>query len=115
LRTEKIATYLIIVWMVLNIFLFALLIVNGDEEDLNNWIEIALWIISIAGLLSTKKWGIAFALFTFAYTMSTSVGIMLYADIASFAQVFGVNAFRVVVNVVILVYLFRQVFKHKTA
>jgi cell division protein FtsW (lipid II flippase) len=37
------ATYAIAVWMAINILLMILLIANGDEEDLNNWIEIAFW------------------------------------------------------------------------
>ena len=44
-------------WMAINVFLMITLIANGDWQDLNNWIEIALWAISIPALLSMKKWG----------------------------------------------------------
>jgi hypothetical protein len=59
--------YAIAVWMIVNIFLMATLIASGDIEDLNNWIEIAFWAISIPALLSNKKWGVAFALFILIY------------------------------------------------
>ena len=48
--------------MVINIVLM-LLILPEDYMDLNNWIELGLWTISIAALLSMKKWGIAFVIF----------------------------------------------------
>ncbi len=108
MKTEKVATYLAVVWMIINVVLFALFILNGDYQDYNNWIEIALWIISIAGLLSAKKWGVAVSVFTLAYTMSTSVGIMIYLQGLSFDTVLGVNAVRVVLNAILVVYFFRQ-------
>jgi hypothetical protein len=98
--------YAIVFWMVINIFLMITLIAGGDLADLNNWIEIALWSISIAGLLSMKKWGIAFAIFTLIYTLSTSVGIIIYYQI-------WVNAIRVIINAVAIVYLFQKVFAGK--
>ena len=82
-----------------------LLIANG-EEDLNNWIEIAFWTISIAGVLSMKKWGAAFATFTLCYTLSTSVGILIYYQI-------WLNAVRVIINVPVIVYMFRSIFAGK--
>ena len=81
-KSERpIATYLTVIWMIFNIMLLITLIASGDEEDLNNWIEIAFWIISIAGLLSMKKWGFAFAIFTLSYTLSTSMGIVIYYQV----------------------------------
>jgi len=103
-NTERpITTYLIVIWMVVNILLMAALIASGDEEDLNNWIEIALWTFSIVGLLSMKKWGAAFAIFTLCYTLSTSMGIVIYYQI-------WLNAVRVIINAVVIVYLFRSIF-----
>jgi len=52
---QRIAVYAIVIWMIINIALFAAMIVSGDEEDANNWIEVALWVISTLGLLSMKK------------------------------------------------------------
>jgi hypothetical protein len=98
--------YGIAVWMALNIVLMALAILNGDVADLNNWIEIALWVTSIAGLLSTRKWGVAFAIFTLAYSLSTSVGILIYYQV-------WINAIRVIINVPIIIYLFRKLFDAK--
>lgn len=110
-KSEKIITYLIVVWMIINIGLFVLMIVNGDEEDPNNWIEIGLWVISIVGLLASRKWGSLFAIFTLAYTLSTSVGLVIYNLDLTYASVLGVNAFRVIINAVIIVYLSLKMLK----
>jgi hypothetical protein len=40
--------YALILWMALNVALF-LLIIPGDFEDPNNYIELMLWIPSIVG------------------------------------------------------------------
>jgi hypothetical protein len=97
--------------MFLNIALFVLFILNGDYADLNNWIEIGLWLASIAGLLSIRKWGAAFAIFTLSYSTSTSVGILIYAP--EFFYQLWPNALRIVINVVVLVYLFRSIFANR--
>jgi hypothetical protein len=73
--------YPIVAWMILSIIIVTLSILSGDTADLNNWIEIALWITSIAGLLSMKKWGLAFAIFTLSYTLSTSMKNVIYCGI----------------------------------
>ena len=93
-------------WMAINVFLMITLIANGDWQDLNNWLEIALWTISIPALLSMKKWGAAFAIFTFIYTLSTSMGILIYYQV-------WVNALRVIINAVIIIYLFSALFRGK--
>jgi hypothetical protein len=98
--------YGIVVWMIINIGLMALLILNGDVEDLNNWIEIALWVVSIGGVLSCRKWGVAFAIFTLAYTTSTSMGILIYYQV-------WINAIRVIINIPILIYLFQELMAGK--
>ena len=79
---------------------------SGDEEDLNNWIEIAFWAISIAGVFSMKKWGAAFATHTLCYTLSTSVGILIYYQI-------WLNAARVIINAAIIIYMFKNIFAGK--
>ncbi|MCW4000502.1 MAG: hypothetical protein NWE93_09705 [Candidatus Bathyarchaeota archaeon] len=96
--------YALAAWMVINIVLMATLILSGDWQDLNNWIEIGLWVISIPALLSTKKWGVAFALFVLIYTLSTSVGIIIYYEV-------WLNVVRVAINAVGIVYLFHALFK----
>jgi hypothetical protein len=107
LKTEKfVLAYVIAVWMAINILLMVTLILGGDWADLNNWIEIALWALSIPALLSMRKWGIAFALFTFIYTLSTSMSILIYYQI-------WLNGIRVVINAVITFYLFRRIFAGK--
>jgi hypothetical protein len=101
------ATFAIVVWMAINILLMASLIAGGDAEDLNNRLEIGLWFVSIAGLLSARKWGVAFAIFTLCYTLSTSAGILIYYQI-------WLNAVRVIINAPIIIYLFKAIFEGKT-
>ena len=98
--------YAIVVWMVLSIIVVTISLLVGDTADLNNWIEIVLWVTSIAGVLSMRKWGVAFAIFTLSYTLSTSMGIVIYYQI-------WINAIRVVVNIPIIIYLFRELFNCK--
>ena len=98
--------YAIVVWMVVNILLMALILLNGDVQDLNNWIEIALWVIAIPALLSTKKWGVAFVILVLIYTLSTSVGILIYYPV-------WLNAIRVVINIPAIIYLFKALFEGK--
>lgn len=98
--------YAIVLWFIVNILLMVLLIESGDFEDLNNYIEIALWATSIPALLSTKKWGGAFVIFTLVYTLSTSMGILIYYQI-------WLNALRVIINAPIIIYLFNSFFQGK--
>jgi hypothetical protein len=49
--------YAIVAWMILSIIIVTLSLLSGDTADLNSWIEIAIWITSIAGVLSSRKWG----------------------------------------------------------
>ena len=99
-------TYSIVFWMVINIVLM-LLLLPSDYMDLNNWIELGLWALSIGGVLSKRKWGYAFAIFALSYTLSTSVGIIIYYQI-------WLNGIRVIINVPIIAYLFKLVFGEKS-
>lgn len=98
--------YCIIAWAIINIFLMGTLIASGDVQDLNNYIEIVLWGLSIPALLSTKKWGVALAVFTLIYTLSTSMSILIYYQV-------WLNAFRVAINVPLVIYLFKALFEGK--
>ena len=95
--------YAIAAWMMLSIIIVTLSLLSGDTADLNNWIEIALWITSIAGVLSLRKWGFAFAIFTLSYTLRTSRGNVIYYGI-------WINAIRVIINIPIIIHLFRRIF-----
>jgi hypothetical protein len=75
-------------------------LLSGDTADLNNYVEIVLWVGSIAGVLASRKWGVAFAIFTLSYTMSTSVGNVIYYGI-------WINVIRVIINIPTILYLFR--------
>jgi len=102
--------YAIVAWMIINILILALSILGGDIADLNNWIEIALWIISIAGVLSMRKWGAAFAIFALSYTLSTSVSNLIYY--LAINPNLWPNALRFI-NVPIIILLFKTVFDGK--
>jgi len=97
--------YLTVVWMAINVLLM-LLLLPGDYMDLNNWIELALWISSIIGLLSMRKWGVALTTFTLIYTFSISVSIIIYYQV-------WLNAIRVIINAILISYMFRRTFTEK--
>lgn len=101
---RSIVNYALAAWAVINVILMAMILLNGDVEDLNNYIEIALWTLSIPAVLSGKKWGIAFAIFTLVYTLSTSVGIIIYYQV-------WLNAIRVAINLPVTIYLFKVLIK----
>jgi hypothetical protein len=84
----------------------ALSLLSGDTADLNNYVEIVLWVGSIAGVLASRKWGVAFAIFTLSYTMSTSVGNVMYYGI-------WINVIRVIINIPTILYLFRILLESK--
>jgi len=98
------AIYLIVVWMAINI-LIMLMMLPEDYMDPNNWIELMLWASSIAGSLLMKKWGVALATFTLCYTLSTSVGILIYYQI-------WINVVRLI-NIPLILYMFKSIFEGK--
>lgn len=102
---QKKVVYPIVAWMIVNIILL-LVLLPADYMDLNNWIELVLWIGSIGGLLSMRKRGAALALFTLIYTFSTSVSIIIYYQI-------WLNAVRVVINAPVIIYIFNEMFAGK--
>ena len=87
--------------MAVNVLLM-LMLLPDDYMDMNNWIELGLWISSIAGLVSSKKWGTALTVFTLIYTLSTSVSIVIYYQV-------WLNLVRVIVNSILTVYLFKLI------
>jgi hypothetical protein len=50
-----------------------------------------------------KKWGVAFAIFTLSYTLSTNMENVIYLESES-------TPFRVIINIPIIIYLFRRIF-----
>lgn len=106
LTKRSISIYAIAAWMAINILLFIVILLSGDVEDLNNYIEIALWIAAIPSVLSMKKAGLAFATFVLIYTLSTSMGILIYYQV-------WLNALRVIINAAATIYLFRLMLQSK--
>ncbi|MFB3888186.1 MAG: hypothetical protein ACE14S_01745 [Candidatus Bathyarchaeia archaeon] len=107
-------TAIIIAWMALNVALLMLLI-PGDLEDLNNYIEFVLWIASIAGLATMRKAGAAFATAVLCVTLGTSLGNVL---LAYYSGVMGhpvayVNGLRIAVNAAAAAYMFKRMFEGK--
>jgi len=98
--------------MILNVILFAMMI-PSDAADLNNYIEVVLWVCSIAGLLLGKRWGGALAITVLGVTLGTSMGNVLMAYYTgTLGLLFApVNALRIVANAVAIAYLFRCVFR----
>ena len=97
--------------MIINIIVF-LLLIPGDAEDLNNYLEPILLTISIAGLLSMKKAGAAFATAVLCITLGTSMFNVIYYG-AAVAAVGYLNGLRVVLNAAAAIYMFKLIFANK--
>jgi hypothetical protein len=95
----------LLVWAVINIALMALLILSGDTQDLNNYIEVTLWTLTIPALVSGKKWGAAFVITVLIYTLSTSVGILIYYQV-------WLNVLRLI-NIPAAILMFKALFDGK--
>jgi len=110
--SRALGVYAVLAWMILNVILFAMMI-PSDAADLNNYIEVVLWVCSIAGLLLGKRWGGALAITVLGVTLGTSMGNVLMAYYTgTLGLLFApVNALRIVANAVAIAYLFRCVFR----
>ena len=92
--------------------LIFLLLLPSDSSDPNNYIELALWVTSIIGLLTMKKVGAAFTIIVLCITLSTSMGIVIYYG--NEALVAGIiNGLRIIINIVAVILLFRLVFANR--
>jgi hypothetical protein len=114
--SRPLGIYLILVWMAVNAFLMVIEVtVANDAADLNNSIELVLWIVSIAGLVMMKKWGAALTTLTLSYTIGISTQNVLTAYyLHNFNDTYPyVNAFRVIMNLIAVVYMFRTIFANK--
>jgi hypothetical protein len=79
-----------------------------DAVDLNNWILLALWVLSIAGLMLERKWGAALVTFTFIYAFSFNAFNCIY-----FPPVRVLNGASALINAVAIVYMFQSIFANK--
>ena len=111
---RAVGVYVVLAWMVVNVILFALMI-PGDNADLNNYVEVALWVSSIAGLWLNKRWGFALAISVLGITLGTSMGNVFLAYYTGTLQLLfaPVNALRIIVHAAAIVYLFRFLFRGK--
>jgi hypothetical protein len=87
---------LILVWMALNLLLFIIMI-PGDSTDINNYIEVILWVASIGWLATMKKAGGAFAVAVLCITLGTSMfNVLLGYYTNTLGELFVyVNALRI--------------------
>jgi len=113
---RAVGVYVVLAWMIVNVILFALMI-PSDAEDLNNYVEVALWVSSIAGLSLNKRWGFAFAISVLSITLGTSMrNVFLAYHTETLQLLFApVNALCIMVHVVVIVYLFRFCFAANSA
>lgn len=105
-QKNTLALVAIAAWAAINILLMFLLILGGDVQDLNNYLEVGLWIAAVPAVLSARKWGVAFAIFVLIYTLSTSMGIIIYYQV-------WLNAVRVAINIPAIIYLFKVLIEGK--
>jgi len=110
--SRALGVYAVLAWMVLNVILFVLMI-PGDATDLNNYVEVVLWVCSVAGLWLGRRWGAALAITVLGITLGTSMGNVLIGYYTGTLHLLfaPVNVLRIVVNAVAVVYLFRCVFR----
>ncbi|MCW4045066.1 MAG: hypothetical protein NWE94_06065 [Candidatus Bathyarchaeota archaeon] len=111
---KPLGIYLIVLWMTVNIGMLTYMMLTHPEEP-NNFIEMALWLPSIAGLWLMKKWGAALSTATLGITLGISLGHLLLAYNSSPAQLIfaPVNVLRIALNAAAFAYLSRSIFANK--
>jgi hypothetical protein len=103
---NSIAIYSILSWIVINtIFMILELTVLNDAADLNNSILLVLWVLSIVGLLSLRKFGAALTTFAFTYAFSFNAFNLIY-----YPTTFLLNGVSSILNAVAIIYMFRSIF-----
>ncbi len=102
---RSLAIYAVIAWMIVNAVFFLLEVTAiGDYIDLNNSIEFVLFTLSIAGLLSMRKWGATLATFTLVYTFAFNTFNVIYY------QIYLLNGTSAILNAAAALYMFRSTF-----
>ena len=111
---KSLGIYLIMLWMVINVIMLVYMTLTHPEEP-NSFIEMMLWIPSIAGLWLMKKWGAALAAAVLCITLGLSIDNLLLTYYSSTAHLtfVPVNALRIILNAAAFVYLFKCVFANK--
>ena len=73
------AIFAILTWMAINVIFFALEVtILDDAADLNNPISLIFWVLSIVGLVSMTKVGVAFVTFAVTYAFSFNAFNVIY-------------------------------------
>ena len=107
---RSLVIYLIMLWMAINAFLMIPEI--GLFNDYTYVIELVLWVASVVGLWLMKKWGAALTVAILCISLGTSLSTVFVAHYLSalLHPIALVNALRVVINLIGIVYMFKWVF-----
>lgn len=104
---------MILLWMVTNVIMLTYMILTHPDQP-NSFIEMTLWIPSIAGLWLMKKWGAALSAAVLCITLGISASnLLLTYYSASQLPFVPVNTIRIILNAASFVYLFRCIFANK--
>ena len=107
---KSLAIYMVILWMAINTFLMIPEI--GVFNDYTYVIELVMWVTSLVGLWLMKKWGAALTITILCISLGTSISTVFVANYynALLDKIALINALRVALNTVCVVYMFRSVF-----
>ena len=105
--------YAIVLWMAINAFLMIPEI--GVFNDYTYVIELIMWIVSLIGLWLMKKWGAALTISILCISLGTSMSTVFVAVYLSslLHPIALVNFFRIFINAIGVVYMFKCVFANK--
>jgi hypothetical protein len=84
----------------------------GVFNDYTYVIELVMWIVSLVGLWLMKKWGAALTIAILCISLGTSMSTVFVAHYLSalLHPIALVNALRVPLNTIGIVYMFKSVF-----
>jgi hypothetical protein len=111
-QKRPLGVYPVILWMAINVFLLLNMTLSHPEQP-DSYIEVALWIPSIAGLWLMKKWGVALSAAVLCIALGISMGNVLSAYYTAQLAFVPVNTLRIILNAAATVYLFKCVFASK--
>jgi hypothetical protein len=110
---KSLGIYLVMLWMAINVIMLTYMILTHPDQP-NSFIEMILWIPSIAGLWLMKKWGAALSAAVLCITLGISTSNLLLAYYSPSQLPFvPVNTLRIILNATAFAYLFKCIFANK--